>query len=367
MQLREHIFFTFFDAATAARLCEATKIRRLSDGEILFRENDAADSMYLVLEGAVRLVKKDPGGADQTIAVVRENDFFGEFGVLDGGPRSAGAVAVGALVLAGFPRELILRTIGESGASASLGLTVQIINKIRLANERYVQDRLRHERAILLGEMVEEIVHDFRNPFLVLQTAIWQVGTLHDDDETKEMCNLAESQVRRMERMTEDLLEYARGAPQLRIAPLDVGGMLLRFEELNRTFLRTLQIELVVHPLYRRIEGDEEKLLRVLQNLAGNAADAFNRQPGRIEVRAEPDGDGVRIHVQDNGPGIPEAVRPNLFDLFVTHGKKMGVGLGMNIVKTVVEAHGGELTFDTATGAGTTFHIRLPARPPAKT
>jgi signal transduction histidine kinase len=66
------------------------------------------------------------------------------------------------------------------------------------------------------------------------------------------------------------------------------------------------------------------------------------------------------LHVSDNGPGIPEELRDTLFDAFVTHGKKKGVGLGLAIAKSIVEAHSGTITFDTSMGQGTTFHVRLP-------
>ena len=72
------------------------------------------------------------------------------------------------------------------------------------------------------------------------------------------------------------------------------------------------------------------------------------------------DDDDVVIVVQDNGPGIPVDIRENLFESFVTQGKKQGTGLGLAIVKKIVEDHKGSITFETETGKGTSFTLRMP-------
>ena len=66
------------------------------------------------------------------------------------------------------------------------------------------------------------------------------------------------------------------------------------------------------------------------------------------------------FELRDEGPGIPEAIRERLFEPFVTHGKAHGTGLGMPIVRGIVEAHRGTIRFETETGEGTTFFIELP-------
>ena len=66
------------------------------------------------------------------------------------------------------------------------------------------------------------------------------------------------------------------------------------------------------------------------------------------------------ISAIDNGPGIPESIRATLFEPFVTHGKSDGTGLGMAIVKKIIDAHGGTITFDTEEGKGTSFNVHLP-------
>ena len=80
---------------------------------------------------------------------------------------------------------------------------------------------------------------------------------------------------------------------------------------------------------------------------------------GKITVDAQENAKCVTLTLKDNGPGIPEDIRENLFEPFITRGKNEGTGLGTAIVKSIIEAHRGEIEFETS-ALGTTFTIRLP-------
>ncbi len=106
------------------------------------------------------------------------------------------------------------------------------------------------------------------------------------------------------------------------------------------------------------LEGHLDELAGALANLVVNALQACRREP-RIGLRARRVGERLEIEVSDNGGGIPEALRSRIFDPFVT-GRAGGTGLGLAVAKRVVEARGGTLSFQTETGRGTTFTVRLP-------
>jgi signal transduction histidine kinase len=98
-----------------------------------------------------------------------------------------------------------------------------------------------------------------------------------------------------------------------------------------------------------------------LQNLVTNAVEATAKKTdGLIEVGAWAENSRLFITVKDNGPGLPDAVVDHMFEPFSTHGKLGGTGLGMAIVKNVVNAHRGHITFKTARGEGTSFMVDLP-------
>src|SRR3990172_3056619 len=100
VKLEDHSFFKLFDSGVARQIMAIAKVEELEDGQFVFREGDPPDCMYLVLRGKVDIVRVPPGEQAQVIAQEREDDFFGEYGVLDGQNRSAGAVARGRTTLA---------------------------------------------------------------------------------------------------------------------------------------------------------------------------------------------------------------------------------------------------------------------------
>ena len=153
--------------------------------------------------------------------------------------------------------------------------------------------------------------------------------------------------------------------------------------DLNQAILNTLTVARSEYKYVARVEtalaadlpfvichiGD---LNQVFLNLIVNAAQAISdivatsHQPGLIQVRTYRDGAHAVVEVQDSGSGIPEAARPRVFEpFFTTKAPGKGTGQGLAIARTiVVDRHGGEITFQTEVGRGTTFRVRLPLEPP---
>jgi signal transduction histidine kinase len=104
---------------------------------------------------------------------------------------------------------------------------------------------------------------------------------------------------------------------------------------------------------------DELKLYRAIHNLARNAAQAMPNG-GHFTIRISADNEQLHIACADDGPGIPEAIRGRLFTAFVTAGKRDGTGLGLAMVKKIVDEHRGRITCDSERGRGTTFTLSLP-------
>ncbi len=110
---------------------------------------------------------------------------------------------------------------------------------------------------------------------------------------------------------------------------------------------------------------DPAKLERALLNLLFNAAEAVPAATGHIEVRVARSSDGTVIEVADNGPGIPAEVASSLFRPFVSHGKEKGIGLGLTVVQTVMQQHGGRVEVVRSGPDGTTFRLTVPDGIPA--
>jgi signal transduction histidine kinase len=104
---------------------------------------------------------------------------------------------------------------------------------------------------------------------------------------------------------------------------------------------------------------DQDKMMRVFYNLASNARDAMP-QGGSLVVSTERVDGHVQIEFKDSGSGMPEEVKARIFEPFMTYGKKHGTGLGMAIVKKVIDDHHGKIEIDSEMGKGTTIRILLP-------
>ena len=104
---------------------------------------------------------------------------------------------------------------------------------------------------------------------------------------------------------------------------------------------------------------DQDKIIRVFYNIASNAADAMPNG-GAITVTTEEIGGMVKVDFKDTGTGMPEEVKRRIFEPFVTFGKKHGTGLGMAIVKKVMDDHKGKIEIETEMGKGTTIRLMFP-------
>lgn len=360
MKLRDHRFYSFFCEASATELMQHTVCRDLPQGTMLFEENTPSDCVYLVLSGKISIIKQTSEGKQEPLAEIPAGDFFGEFGVLDGKPRSAGAMAAEDSQVAAIDRGLLLEKLRSGRDDSSIKLAAGSINRIRAANQAFVENLIQKERMALLGNMLSTIVHDLRNPFAIINMATGFLQRKMDDPEVEEYCEMINDQIDRVVQMADEVLDYSRGNTIIHPATLDAADLLSEFERLNRKYLESLCIAFCVTPVSREIKGDKDRLLRVLQNLVYNATDLLD-DTGKISITAENRPEDVILHVADNGPGIPESIQQTLFEAFVTEGKKKGLGLGLAISQSIVHAHGGDITFTTGPD-GTVFHIRLPAK-----
>jgi signal transduction histidine kinase len=104
---------------------------------------------------------------------------------------------------------------------------------------------------------------------------------------------------------------------------------------------------------------DDLKMKRALANLVKNGLEAMGDK-GELSVVVDQIGDQIEIAVSDTGPGLPPEMEGRLFEQFATHGKKEGTGLGLALVKKIVDDHHGEIRVESRRGAGCTFRLRVP-------
>jgi signal transduction histidine kinase len=182
-----------------------------------------------------------------------------------------------------------------------------------------------------------------------------------------------ERQVLHLVRMVDDLLDVSRitrGKVELRREPLDLVEVVRQTVEGNRTLIEGRGIELAVTlppapPAPLALDADLTRLEQVFSNLLRNAA-KFTEAGGRIDVSVAVEGDEGVVRVADNGIGIAPELLPHIFDLFIQGEQTLdrggaGLGIGLTMVRRLVELHGGRVAVASAgRGQGTEFTVRLP-------
>jgi signal transduction histidine kinase/ActR/RegA family two-component response regulator len=219
-------------------------------------------------------------------------------------------------------------------------------------------------------EFLAMLGHELRNPLAPIVTALHLMERRAGGDAATER-RIIERQVAHLLRLVDDLLDVsriARGKIQIERGRVDMKAVVERAIELTLPALerreRAIDIDLPVEPVF--VEGDAVRLAQVLSNLLNNAV-KFTPPDERIVLRMRQDATGVEIVVEDSGSGIAPELLPRIFDLFTQGEQGMdrhagGLGLGLAIVRTLVQLHGGTVTAESdGPGFGSRFTVRLPA------
>lgn len=220
------------------------------------------------------------------------------------------------------------------------------------------------ERLAAIGRMGAMIVHDLRGPLAAIRAAgedVRREGAERTAPALDELGREVLDEAVRLERMCNELLEIARASERpgvLRQELLDDAVEAALAAVSHEASLQGVEVELDLRAA-ALVAIDEPALRRALHNLARNAFEAMP-EGGRLVVRSAREGDQAVLTVSDSGPGIAAEVAERLFEPFATFGKPAGCGLGLAVVRKVVEDLGGAISVAKAEGGGACFEIRLP-------
>jgi signal transduction histidine kinase len=358
MELKEHKFFKGFSSEAIESLIKEAKIIDYKAQTIIFEENTSSDHLCLILEGEVEFIKRI-NTKEQSVNTAKEGDFFGEIGLFTNEPRALTAKAKTDAKIALLPKEHFLEFI--KSLQGPIGhLFSNLVSHLKLTTYKYISDIIEQEKMVLIGNMMNTLVHDFKNPFTVIRWSAQVISERHQDPDTKQLCDTIGKQIAHVFQMVSEINEFSQGNRALKLTKVNFNTIMDQFKELNAPLFKNehIHISCDIDPI--EIECEQIKIIRILQNLIVNAMDALENNPnGRILVSVKEKGSGIELRVKDNGTGIPEQIRNNFFKPFVTYGKAKGTGLGASIVKSVVEAHKGTIAVETGS-EGTTFIINMP-------
>jgi signal transduction histidine kinase len=230
-----------------------------------------------------------------------------------------------------------------------------------VAARRHREEREKRERLAAIGQALSGVLHDLKNPASIINGYVQLMVKADDRDKREEYAESIDQQFDQFSQMTRELLVFARGETNVVYKDVDIGEFMGKVQQLLEQELEATDTKLSIDiDCTGKVRLDPAKVKRALLNLARNAADAMDGS-GTVSIRVslEP-GQVLRFEVEDDGEGIPEGIRDNLYESFVTEGKQNGTGLGLSIVKKVVEDLNGTIDFETERGEGTIFRLRFP-------
>ncbi len=381
--LRRIFFFKDLSDQEIRLVADACHEERHSSGDILFLEGSTADRCYIVLEGRVEVWKDYNEAQPSLLGVHGPGHFFGELALLDELPRSATVVArENARVLFLYREDF--RDLIRSHSSIALSVMVSISLMLRSSNEVFLEDlkkrnteleaayreleevhadRLRNERLSTLGKFSSMILHDIRNPLSMLKGLLQlMILSIHEPEKLEGHVRNALAEVARLENLASEFLDYSRGEIRLNLGVTTASWLFKRVEESVRERFRASGLTVA---LDCRLEDplllDAERILRALLNVADNARKAMS-PGGVLTLRAFPEENANVFELADTGEGMGPEVLAHIFEPFYSSSKAGGTGLGMLIVKNVVEAHGGTVSVESEPGRGTRVRLSIPRR-----
>jgi nitrogen fixation/metabolism regulation signal transduction histidine kinase len=254
----------------------------------------------------------------------------------------------------GMPQVLLLR--GTHLPEASGGGEVVVFDDVTRL--------IAAQRSAAWGEVARRLAHEIKNPLTPIQLSAERLQLKladkllnGDADMLRRSTQTIINQVQAMKRMVDDFRDYAR-LPAPEVAPLDLNGLIGEVLGLYETSGAHIVLQLAAD--LPPVLGDATQLRQIIHNLLRNGEDALEGRAGaEITVSTARDARHARLRVADNGPGFPAELLPRIFEPYVTT-KARGTGLGLPIVKKIVDEHHGHIDIGNSPEGGACIEIRLP-------
>ena len=376
----------------------STSLRiKLGPNQLVLREGDTSDSMYVVLSGRIRIYKKDPEGNTLELAVLQAGDFFGEYALLDNKPRSASVSCLTRCEFLVIRRQQFHDVLLTAGTGTIHNIFRELIGKLRDMNDVYFKENLLQrtlrseaelERLRTVNQTVAGVAHELGTPLGVANHAASLIADNLSDpavraalEQNEYLRNILEDltdaaalmtrNIAQAHHLIQDFKRTTTGHLNESLEALDMANTLRGSVDLFQVHSGTgrLQIKLDCSlPRQERIWlGYSGYLTQVMLNLLGNIEKyAYPNHGGRVIIRLDSTTIRQKTHfvlcVQDFGRGIsPEGLK-RVFDPFVSTSRgRTGSGLGLSIVRSIINGvMGGEITVASAKNVGTTFTLTLP-------
>lgn len=349
---------------------------------ILFFEDMPGDCFFIILEGELEIWKRygQPDGVLLGIGVAGQP--LGEMALIDERPRSATVRArtpVRVLVIQAYDFNNLLTTDNNICVRLLRAVTMMV----RRSNEAHIADLDRQnkelaraytelqtmqdelvsrERLSIVGRFSSLILHDIRNPLSALKSRVELLGINYENRQYFDQAiTKINSDISRMEMLAAEFLDYARGDIRLKMTVCNIGNFLERFRDAMLLKAERSGVFLnIENGIDKPIILDEDRILRVLINASENACKAMP-SGGILTVSALSDKENLLLEIKDTGTGMSPDVLSHIFEPFYSVSSAGGNGLGMMIIKNIVDAHHGTVKVSSIEGQGTCVSVLIPS------
>jgi signal transduction histidine kinase len=366
---------------------QITKIQRVchqieyNPGDVIFEEGSQADRFYIVADGAVEVWKDYRLPEKDLLAVHEQGHLFGEMALIDELPRSATVLAKEPTRLFYIDRD-DFHTIIQGNSKIAISILKSVSDMVRKSNEYFVEnlrerareleksnqalreaqeELLLKDRLSTLGKFSSLILHDIRNPLSILRSMAEMI-ILNSSEPEKVERNAKKviSEADRLNQIASEMLDYSRGEIRLNMSIVNLDSFFNRLLEAVEEKFQARDITITTEiSLSEPVIMDEQRMFRVFFNLADNARKAMP-QGGMFSIKAFKADQTLKVEVADTGVGMDLSIQKKIFDPFFSYSDQGGTGLGMSIVKSIIEAHHGTLFVSSKPNGGTVFRVTLP-------
>ena len=359
-QFYDNQLFKGVDAGIIEQITPKIDVLHKEPGEIIFREGELGDSLYLVGQGCVKIAKSADGADHEVPDYVDQGNFFGATALLAGEPYSTTATAVEPALIGALTEDTLQEILELSPSRLHLNFLRAVTTRVRSANRHFMRETVRAERLRVAGALANAMIHDLKNPVCIARCCSDLIATESADAHLRELSKMLTDTVNGILGMTLDLLDYTRGSVSVSKRPVSIWRLL---DEVNRQSLHLLpskNIEFIKHIRYQgNIDIDLGRFARALGNVIENAMQAMSRG-GALTFTIDAINEQVVLRISDTGSGIAAEAMPTLFEPFERNGDLQANGVGLAVAKAIVEAHGGKISVRSIVDKGTTVDVRLP-------
>lgn len=321
----------------------------------VIKEGEKSKEVFIIKSGSVFVKRKG-----KILATLKRGDVFGEMASIEELPRSATIETIEKTQVYRITGDSFLKLLKEK-TNVAISILKILSNRLRKLTEYIVEKEFQEERLATIGKLSSTIIHDLKSPLAAIKGYIGLLKDKNLDSETKSYLETMNEAVDYILNMIEEILEFGREKTSILYQKVNLKEFITDFVNVFSKTIKDKEINI-------RIESDENifaeidpnKFKRVINNLLKNSVEAIEKK-GTIDIKIQKQDEYVQLVVKDTGIGMQPYVLERIFEPFFSFGK-VGTGLGMTVVKKIVDDHEGKIEVQSKPNEGTTFKITIPQR-----